>query len=160
MTCINAWNHLDAAERGFVIEHQLWDITVKEMRSMRVFAHSLPRVVKRPVTYDPKDVKLTIGGVEIVGHADGSFIEVERDDKFEPVNTSGRGTGSITFTLLSSEPHLPAVGFDSNAFNCRSWIFPQALDEHEGDLVDRREHRAQAFRLRAKLTKERKRAAR
>jgi hypothetical protein len=64
------------------------------------------------LTYDPKLVNATLGGIVILGYADGKFIEIERNtDTFElTVGASGetartqsnnRGA-KATFTLLQS----------------------------------------------------------
>ena len=73
-------------------------------------------------TYDPKQVILTVGGRQITGWADGTFIEVERDaDAYELTvgadgdaarSKSNNRAGKITVTLLqTSEGNAVLSGF-------------------------------------------------
>lgn len=65
-------------------------------------------------TYDPKQVVITVGGVPMSGFADGTFLEVQReDDAYTKVvgadgyttrTRSNNRSGSITLTLKQSSP--------------------------------------------------------
>ena len=47
-------------------------------------------------TYDPKNVKVNVGGVPILGFADGTFITVERtSDNFEKITGADNRTTRI-----------------------------------------------------------------
>ena len=69
-------------------------------------------------TYDPSQVAIIVGGFQVTGFADGSFLTVERNaDNFALyIGTDGEGTraksnnksGRMTFTLAQSS--------DANAF--------------------------------------------
>ena len=69
-------------------------------------------------TYDPSQVAIIVGGFQVTGFADGTFLSVERNaDNFALyVGTDGEGTraksnnksGRMTFTLAQSS--------DANAF--------------------------------------------
>jgi len=52
-------------------------------------------------TYDPKDVVCTFNGVEIKGFADGTFVEVSRDEPcFVDVPPRHLMSGTCTLTLI------------------------------------------------------------
>lgn len=63
-------------------------------------------------TYDPKDISIIVGGVPISGFADGTFVEIERnEDMFAlTVGADGEGarsksnnrSGTLKFTLLQT----------------------------------------------------------
>ena len=65
-------------------------------------------------TYDPKSVVITVGGVPMSGFADGTFLEITRDDAAftKVVGADGTTTrvksnntgGSMTITLKQSSP--------------------------------------------------------
>lgn len=65
-------------------------------------------------TYDPKAVHIIIGGVQMIGFADGVFVNAERDeDAFSKVTgadgevsraKSNNKSGSLTLTLKSTSP--------------------------------------------------------
>jgi hypothetical protein len=65
-------------------------------------------------TYDPKQVVITIGGVPMSGFADGTFLEVQREDDgytkvvgadgYTTRTRSNNRSGSITLTLKQSSP--------------------------------------------------------
>ena len=65
-------------------------------------------------TYDPKSVVITVGGVPMSGFADGTFLEITRDDVAftKVVGADGTTTrvksnntgGSMTITLKQSSP--------------------------------------------------------
>lgn len=65
-------------------------------------------------TYDPKNVVIAIGGVPMSGFADGTFLEIVRDEQAftkvvgadgytSRVKSNNRG-GTLTLTLLETSP--------------------------------------------------------
>lgn len=82
------------------------------------------------LTYNPGDVTLIVGGVEIVGFADDEFILIERDEDafIKKVGVAGEVTrlknqnraGKITFKLMQS-----SISNDELSFLA-------ALDESQG----------------------------
>ena len=97
-------------------------------------------------TYDPAQVALIFGGVEIGGYADGTFVTVARDeDAFSlQIGTNGEGvrsksnnkSGTFTFTLLQSSASnaiLSAIAQLDELTN--AGVFPAMVKDNSGSSI-------------------------
>ena len=97
-------------------------------------------------TYDPKQVVLTVEGVQMSGFVEGSFITVARNEDAWSlqVGTDGEGTrsksnnksGRITFTLMQSSDSnaiMSALALRDEVSN--SGAVPVLLKDNSGDSL-------------------------
>ena len=101
-------------------------------------------------TYDPSQVALSLGGVPISGYADGTMIEIERDeDTFTKVNGVGivsrakstsRG-GMLRITLQQTSPSNDVLSGFVNADELTgTGVIPMLLKDLSGRSVSFAEH--------------------
>jgi hypothetical protein len=97
-------------------------------------------------TYDPKSVVVTIGGVPMSGYADGTFLNVDRDENAFTKVTGADGTstrvksnnrsGSMTLTLKQSSPSNDVLsGFASLDELSNTGVVPILIKDLSGNSL-------------------------
>ena len=97
-------------------------------------------------TYDPGQVDLNVGGRDITGYADGTFIDVERNvdqttlvvgaDGESTVALSQNRSGKFTITLQQSSPSNDYLNSLCNALEARSGGFvPVLVKDNNGTTL-------------------------
>lgn len=94
-------------------------------------------------TYDPKQVKVIVGGVPMSGFADGTFVNVSRsNDSFSKISgadgevsraKSNDKSGELTLTLAQTSPSNDVLsGFSNLDEQTGEGIFPVAVKDLKG----------------------------
>lgn len=96
--------------------------------------------------YDPAQVKVTFGGHVVQGYADGTFVEVARNEQSFSlqVGTDGEGTrsktnnksGTVTLTLMqSSQSNDVLSGFSLADELSSAGVFPLSVVDKSGKTI-------------------------
>lgn len=97
-------------------------------------------------TYDPKNVSVIVGGSIMTGFADGTFVEVERNENaFNlKIGVDGEGTraksnnksGKVTITLMQSSPSNDTLsGFTAADELSNTGAVPVLVKDNSGRTI-------------------------
>ncbi|HCU25438.1 MAG TPA: DUF3277 domain-containing protein [Deltaproteobacteria bacterium] len=97
-------------------------------------------------TYDPKQIVLIVGGFQLSGYADGTFVNVDRNEDMYTlqIGADGEGvrsksnnrSGTVTFSLLQSSASNEILSAFAKADELsNSGVFPLLIKDTSGTSI-------------------------